>query len=208
MTLKHILGAGAATILVALATQAYADTNLITNGDFATPNQNGHWAIYSPGIDGWTSVIGDGVEIGASNIYGLPAGGQNLELNAGTWGTDSYTVTGLTIGQAYILSWDYGGRTSGGPSSATVSFGGDVLTTDSDSIGVWTLNTFTVVATATTENIVLAAAQTGTNSYGNEFTNFSLTAAPEPATWAMMGIGFAGLAFAGYRGRRSAISIV
>ena len=30
---------------------------------------------------------------------------------------------------------------------------------------------------------------------------------PEPATWAMMGLGFAGLAFAGYRTRRSAISI-
>ncbi len=30
---------------------------------------------------------------------------------------------------------------------------------------------------------------------------------PEPATWAMMGIGFAGLAFAGFRTRRPAISI-
>ena len=52
------------------------------------------------------------------------AGGQNLELNANTYGTDSYTVSGLKVGATYDLSWDYGGRTAGGPSSATVSFGG------------------------------------------------------------------------------------
>ena len=31
---------------------------------------------------------------------------------------------------------------------------------------------------------------------------------PEPSTWAMMALGFAGLAFAGYRARRATISIV
>ena len=30
---------------------------------------------------------------------------------------------------------------------------------------------------------------------------------PEPSTWAMMGLGFAGLAFAGYRSRRSAAAV-
>jgi hypothetical protein len=37
---------------------------------------------------------------------------------------------------------------------------------------------------------------------------FDMAAVPEPSTWAMMGLGFAGLAFAGFRRRRSAISIV
>jgi hypothetical protein len=31
--------------------------------------------------------------------------------------------------------------------------------------------------------------------------------APEPSTWAMMALGFAGLAFAGYRARRATTSI-
>jgi hypothetical protein len=33
------------------------------------------------------------------------------------------------------------------------------------------------------------------------------SAVPEASTWAMMGLGFAGLAFAGYRSRRTAVSI-
>ena len=33
------------------------------------------------------------------------------------------------------------------------------------------------------------------------------TAVPEPSTWAMMLIGFAGLGFAGYRASRKAVSI-
>ncbi len=34
-----------------------------------------------------------------------------------------------------------------------------------------------------------------------------LTAVPEPSTWAMMGLGFAALGFAGYRARKTSISI-
>ncbi len=43
----------------------------------------------------------------------------------------------------------------------------------------------------------------------NAFDNFSVarSAIPESATWAMLGLGFAGLVFAGYRSRRTAISI-
>ena len=37
---------------------------------------------------------------------------------------------------------------------------------------------------------------------------FEFAAVPEPATWAMLGLGFGALAFAGYRSRRTAISIV
>ena len=132
-----------------------------------------------------------------------------MELDAHTWGVDSYTVTGLTVGQTYTLSYDYGVRNGGGPSSAVTTFGGVYVTTDGVTgetswTNGWYADTFTIVATATSENLVLAAADTGTASYGNEYTNFSLTAVPEAGTWAMIGLGFAALAFAGARSRRGA----
>ncbi len=36
---------------------------------------------------------------------------------------------------------------------------------------------------------------------------FAIVSVPEPSTWAMLALGFGGLAFAGYRSRRTAISI-
>ena len=42
---------------------------------------------------------------------------------------------------------------------------------------------------------------------GGDGGNFEIGAVPEASTWAMLGLGFAGLAFAGYRSRRAAISI-
>jgi hypothetical protein len=208
MVSTYLRGAVAAASILA-ASSAFAGPNLIMDGDFSSPPQSGGFSVYSPGINGWTSDIGDGIEIGNSALYGLGcdnAGCQNLELNANTWGTDSYTVTGLRVGTTYDLSWDYGGRTSGGPSSATASFGGVTLTTDSGSIGVWTHNEFSVVATSTSETLTFAAADTGTPSYGNEYTNVSL-ASPEPSTWAMMLLGFAGVGYAGYRASRKAVSM-
>jgi hypothetical protein len=67
------------------------------------------------------------------------------------------------------------------------------------SIGVWTLNTFSITATATTEKLEFISQVTdGLPSYGNEITNVSLSA-PEPSSWVMMMLGFAGLGYAGYR---------
>jgi hypothetical protein len=38
--------------------------------------------------------------------------------------------------------------------------------------------------------------------------SWSLTrGVPEPSTWAMMGLGFAGLAFAGYRARKRTVAV-
>jgi hypothetical protein len=64
-----------------------------------------------------------------------------------------------------------------------------------------------VAATSTSETLSFTALDTGSPSYGNEYTNVSLSAVPEASTWAMMGLGFAGLALAGYRSRRPAAAI-
>jgi hypothetical protein len=211
MLMTSLRGAVAAAAILA-ASSAFAGANLIEDGDFSSPNMNGSWSDVANGYDGWSSNDPAGViEIGASSVYGLPSanpGGQNLEVNANTFDAVSYTVSGLTPGATYDLSWDYGGRTGGGVQALDVSFGGALLTQDTGSLGVWTSNAFQVVALSSSETLTFASEVTGgLPSYGNEIANVSLTAAPEASTWAMMGLGFAGLGFAGLRGRRAALSI-
>lgn len=218
---SHRLGAAVGMIIlgsITLSGTAHA-AQLIEDGDFSSPNQNGSFHIYSPGIDGWMNDNGDGVEIGKSSIYGLGCANttcQNLEVNANGFDTDSQTVTGLVVGQKYTLSWLYGGRTAGGPDILNVYFQdnqsghptGQALAVDTASTGAWTSNTFTITATSATETLYFASADTsakgGNKTYGNEVANVSLTGpmgpvagAPEPETWAMMilGAGLCGGAF-------------
>jgi len=115
MVTTFVRGAVAAAAILA-ASSAFAGVNLITNGDFSSPNEFGSWSNQGSTWEGWTTSAANGIEIGASSVYGLPSissGGQNLELDGNTWGTDSYTVTGLTVGETYNLSW--GSRVDAGP---------------------------------------------------------------------------------------------
>jgi hypothetical protein len=203
MMLSHSVRGVIAAAAVFAASSAFAGQNLIVNGDFSTPSVAPGWSEWSPGTaqTGWTSV-NDAIEIGYSPIYGLPcanAACQQLEVNANTFGDNYQNVSGLKVGDKYTLSYLYGGRTSGGPDLLDVYFGGNLLTIDSGSIGVWTLNAFSITATATTEKLEFISQVTaGLPSYGNEITNVSLSA-PEPSSWVMMILGFAGLGYAGYR---------
>src|SRR5665213_1521860 len=123
--MKAIAWMASVTAAIVICTSAHA-SNLVVNGDFSTPAQGGGWQIYSPGTSGWINTNNDGVEIGTSPIYGLSCantGCQNLEVNANTFDVDHQTITGLTIGATYTLSWLYGGRTSGGPDQLDVSWG-------------------------------------------------------------------------------------
>jgi hypothetical protein len=207
MTRSALLAGVALALALAVSGGAQA-ANLISDGDFSSPNTGGGWGLFNfPSVGGWMNNNGDALEIGASGIYGLAcqsAGCQNLEVDANTFDNDSQTVSGLVVGQTYHLSWDYGGRTSGGPSAMDVSFGGVYLTTNSGSVGVWTHNAYDVVATSTSETLVFQGLNLGgIPSYGNEVTNVSLTGrVPEPATWALMLGGF-GLAGAALRKRRA-----
>ena len=174
----------AAALLI--AAPAKAAVNLITNGDFSSPNENGNWAIGA--VPGWTNLAiyngsADGVEVGKSTIYGLTCistNCQSLEVNANVLGDVVQTVTGLTIGQSYELTWDYGGRSGGGAQELDVDFGGKQVATDTGSLGAWTHNSVWVTAAASSETLAFVSVNLGgAASYGNEVTNVSLVA-PSP----------------------------
>jgi len=202
----------AASILIWCGSVQLNATSLIVNGSFETPSVAGGqgWAGFANGdIPGWTSNdTGDasgpgGTEIDLTSILSMPAydGVQSLEVDGWGFDTVTQTVTGLTPGQEYLLSWAYGVRPGSGPQQLVVSFGGNVITTDStgNSQSVWNLNTFKVVATGTSEDLVFAAVDTsatgGNSKVGNELDAVSLEAIPEPATLPLLLTGIGLLAF-------------
>jgi PEP-CTERM motif len=205
---KKILFAGAALLALAAVGQAQAAPNLIVNGTFAAPDVGSGWSIFANGgVPGWTSnnnetEIDYQLVVMPSFYLGMPS--QSMELNGNVPDAISQTVTGLTIGEQYSLSWGYGDRAGGGgPYQADVSFGGTLVTIDygTDS-GLWTSNAFTVTATATSETLTFAGVSAGSSpSYGNEIADVSLTdlpslrgvAVPEPASVVLLGASLIGV---------------
>jgi hypothetical protein len=182
-------------LLSCLISAAKAD--LITNGTFSDPALAvGTWSEFAS-IPGWT-VNQDAIEIDSSNVVmSSPYKGeaQSLEVDANTFDTVSQAVTGLTVGETYLLTWGYGDRFGSGKQQLDVSFGGSLVTIDHGTgSGDWTANSFIVTATSTSEVLSFAAIDVGGNpSVGNEIADVSLVAAPEPASLALLGSSLFGL---------------
>ena len=196
MNMKGILlsAAFAATIVVSPAIAA--GTNLLANGGFETGDFTG-WTL--SGNTGYTSV--------QSSFDGFaPYEGAYFAL-LGPVGSDGYLSQTFsdTAGAQYDVSFALGSD-GGTPNDFGVTVGGFTYgpVYDIPPTGGYTLITGTFVG---------SGSDTITLSFRNDPGYLALdavsvsTAVPEPSTWAMMGLGFAGLAFAGYRTRRTAISI-
>jgi hypothetical protein len=175
----------------------------VANGSFEAPSVGGGWNLFANGsVPGWTSNNNE-LEIDYTPILsgaGTSAydGAQSAEVDGSTFDTLSQTVSGLTVGARYTLSWAYGSRPGSGPQQLDVSLGGTPIATNtSDGSGnavVWTPNAYTVVATATSETLSFAALDVGgAPSVGNELDAVSLTAVPEPASLCLLGSGLLGL---------------
>ena len=159
-----------------------------------------------------------------SNFTSLSPNGGNfmgLDGDPAANGPLEQTIMGLTSGKKYVLSFDWAGielsnRTGYNSITLTGSFGGDAFSTltylNSASAGApgsfsgWSTASFTFTANASSE--LLSFLSVGTPA-GNVppfalLDGVSLTAVPEPSTWAMMFVGFAGLGYAALRRRRTA----
>jgi len=95
--------------LLCCASMALAGPNLIVNGGFESPTiGTGSYAI-SPAIPGWTSTIGDGIEI-QRWIAGTPyEGNQFVELDSNN-SSNMFQDIATDFGKTYRLSFAYSPR--------------------------------------------------------------------------------------------------
>jgi hypothetical protein len=156
-----------------------------------------------------------------SNFTGdSPAGTPFIGLDGdpGFSGPLQQTVGGLTVGKSYQLSFYWAGaelsnRTGYQTIQLTGSLGGDPFATPvydntnpagtPGSFSGWSLQTFDFTANSASEVLsFLAVGSPAANLPPFALLDgVSLTAVPEPSTWAMMLAGFGGLGFAAFRRR-------
>ena len=200
----------------ALSAQA-ASAGVVIQDDFSSSTPVLNWAgdsvfksIPQPGnVDGLPSI-----DLVASGTYGIttPGGVNTVDLDGSTGYANNpagelQSVTSLALG-TYVVQFQLSGNQRGaGAQDTIVSIGGqsqDLGYLPSDS--PWTKYLLTFVG---------ASGQVAFTDYGpvptvlsdqqgNLLINVTVSAVPEPSTWAMMVLGFAGVGFLAYRRKNKA----
>ncbi len=222
----------------------FDSTSFSNNSQFGSNGASGNGG---QGVTGWTG--GSGYELyffngtqatnsaasqynggvynsGLEKFYVLPnspTGGTGnfvaLDGDQTVAGSISQTLSGLTIGSNYLLTfYSATGQlqsSSGGPFQTNVlatlgsqSFQTATVTTQSGSYTPWVANTFLYKATATTETLTFLAQGPQGLPPMIALDGVSLVAAPEPSSVTLLGAGIALLGFVAYRRRRTDISQV
>jgi hypothetical protein len=226
------LFAGAANATTNLVTNGGFETATKNNGqlaynttvlDWSVPKFASYAFIFAPGTADTTGSLG---RLGLVKLWGPhdgSANGLSVSPNGGNFiGSDpvyhngpiSQTIHGLHVGTTYELTFDWAGAQQLGYNGMTtegwnVDFGGDTVSTGTiananHGFTGWKTANFYFTADKTTETLSFLAIG-GPRASLPPFAlldGVSLTAVPEPATWAMMLVGFGGMG-AAIRSRRN-----
>jgi hypothetical protein len=206
-----------------------------TETDWTVPAiPNSYFFVFNPqsGTTSGTSADNSGAngEFGNLKLWGpgtTPPSNNGLTLSpdGGAFiGSDpafqngpiSQTLTGLTVGKALTVTFDYAGAQQFNLNLATtegwaVSLGGvtedtALLMTPNHGFTGWQTASLTFTPTSSTEVLSFLSIGTAASALPPFALLDSVSATqgtvPEPSTWVMMVLGFAGLGYAGFRSNR------
>lgn len=211
-----------AAALVGAAGSANAATSIVTNGSFENgavipPAPNGFLLTPagSPNITGWT-VGGNSVDY-IGSFWQASAGVRSVDLAGTGPGTLSQMLT-TVIGQLYSVTFDISKNPDAGqvPRLGTASAAGQSLALSYSAPNtranmMWQTVSFSFVALTQSTLLTFAADGpssangSGLQAFGLAIDNVSVVAAPEPATWALMILGFGIVGSALRRRRRTQV---
>lgn len=195
--------------LAALALPATANAAPFINGSFETGPSTGVFVGLTAGstaINGWV-VGGAGIDY-IGTYWNASNGARSIDLSGNGPGSISQTFDTI-VGALYNVTFDLAGNGDGGPGqkTATVLASGGTLGTFSTPSSpkpnlTYTPYTYTFTATGSATTLTFASATN--TAFGPVLDNVSVTAAvPEPATWAMMMLGFGAMGSVLRRRKRS-----
>jgi choice-of-anchor C domain-containing protein len=198
----------------AIVSVAPANAASIINGSFeqgVAPGSFTNLNAGSPNITGWSIDAGSVDYIGS--YWQAADGSRSIDLNGLTAGTISQTITGLTIGQAYNVSFELAGNPDGNPTVKTLdaivasvgnfSFSFDASGSTHSNMG-WAIYSFIFTASAT--DLLLSFASTIPGAYGPALDNVSITETPLPGALPLFAGGLGGMAFLARRRKKKAQS--
>ena len=115
----------------------------------------------------------------------------------------SSLITSLISGQQYDLSFYVEGRSYRGGSPFSVDVGGATSLFGTPGTSGWTLETLLFTASADPVTITFSVAPQNSTDISIGLDKVNISAVPEPATWAMLLIGLAGIGFLAHRRKQT-----
>lgn len=188
--------------LAASAGHGFASTNLVTNGSFEANLVPGAFINSTQqSISDWTVGVGNVDLVGL--LWTAASGVNSVDLNGTKKGEIHQTLT-TVVGQNYQLSFELAGNFQGGTAikNLSVNIGPNGLysfdTTGMSAVNMgWIQHSVTFVAVSSATTLSFASNTSG--AYGPVIDNVSVTAVPEPESFAML---LAGLGMMGMIARR------